>query len=497
MPTYDWNDFEVVASRATTPHFYFPPVPELPEGWKAMDFQLAGAEYILARNHGILGDQPGLTKTAQSVLVSNGIGATSNLVVCPASLRLNWQREIWRWSMIPNVSTQIVAKAKDGVSHRHHYVIISYDLLNNPDIMQAILDKTWDHVILDEAHALKDPKGNRRTKAICGWVDSGTYREGIADVAGRFTLASGTLMPNQPVECYNAIRLTNWDAINQASLDDFRDYYYDFGGGMVRSPVFDPVRQIWKTELHYSTKVRNVPRNLEDLQYRLRKYVMVRRLKDQVMSQLPPKQWHFIPVETTAEIRKALRHPGWAVVEQMYELDPDAFERDIPIDGAISTARLELGEAKAPVCADYIEELLLEGVTKIVVAAWHHTVLDYLRERLAKHGLVYMDGSTSPGNKQIAVDTFQDDPDTKIILGQMIPLGEGWTLTEAQDVVLVEPFWVPGKNDQMLDRIHRMGQKGTRVVGHVPVVPGTMDERIISTAIEKDINIYLATDHQY
>jgi len=76
----------------------------------------------------------------------------------------------------------------------------------------------------------------------------------------------------------------------------------------------------------------------------------------------------------------------------------------------------------------------------------------------------------------------------------MMPLGEGWTLAVAQDAVICEPDWVPGKNDQLLDRIHRMGQEGDYIIGHVPVVPDTLDERILATAIAKDRNIYKALD---
>ena len=135
-------------------------------------------------------------------------------------------------------------------------------------------------------------------------------------------------------------------------------------------------------------------------------------------------------------------------------------------------------------------------MTKIVVSAWHKTVLHYLRDELKSLGLVYMDGTTSAANKQKAVDIFQEDPDVAIILGQMIPLGEGWTLTEAQDVVMAEPDWVPGKNDQLLDRINRFGQQGDHTIGHVPVVPGSLDEKILSTAIVKDQNIYKALDKE-
>ena len=482
------DSFNVEASRAVTPYFYRAPVPEvLPRNMKPLEFQFAGAEYALSRHHSLIGDAPGLTKTAQSVMVGNAIEAEHTIVVCPASLRLNWVREIWAWSTLENVSTYPVLSAKDGINPDANYVIISYDLLRNEAIMSALCAEHWDHLILDEAHYLKDPKGNRRTQAICA-------EDGLRSVVGRITALSGTILPNQPIECYNLFRLLDWEAIECMSLKGFRNEFYEEGGGMVRSPLWDETKQAYVSVLHWSDNVRNVPCNLAELQRLLRDNIMVRRLKEQVLHELPPKQWHPFPLVSTTAIRKAMRHPGWKQAEKLYDLDPNSFNRGIPIDGAISTARRELGEAKAPAVASYIDDLLDGGVDKLVVAAWHHSVLDYLRERLSKYGLVYMDGSTTPVKKQTAVDLFQDREQIRIILGQMRPLGEGWTLTAAQDVVFVEPDWVPGVNDQLLDRVHRMGQEGGHTIGHIPVVPGTMDERILGTAIAKDVSIHAALD---
>ena len=93
---YPSDDFDIAASWAQEPFFYEAPVPDrLPEGWHVMRFQLAAAEYCVARNHALIGDEPGVTKTAESILVGNAIGAKRTLVVCPASLRLNWE-SVWR-----------------------------------------------------------------------------------------------------------------------------------------------------------------------------------------------------------------------------------------------------------------------------------------------------------------------------------------------------------------------------------------------------------------
>jgi SNF2 family DNA or RNA helicase len=177
-------------------------------------------------------------------------------------------------------------------------------------------------------------------------------------------------------------------------------------------------------------------------------------------------------------------------------MDPEAFDSAVPVDGAFSTAWRELGEAKAPEVLAYARELLEGGVEKLVVGAWHKTVLHYLRYGLAEYGVAYMDGSTSSRRKQAEVDRFQNDPDCRIILGQIKSMGEGWTLTQAQDALLAEPHPVPGKNEQFFDRIHREGQKGDHVICHVPVVPDSLDERMLARAIEKDISINEALDGQ-
>jgi SWI/SNF-related matrix-associated actin-dependent regulator 1 of chromatin subfamily A len=489
------QDYDVAASKAQEASFYHAPHPE---DVQPMDYQFAGAEYALARDHCIIGDAPGLGKSCEGVLIGNAIEAKRTLVVCPASLRLNWQREVNMWSTIENVTTYPVLKAKDGISSEANYVIMSYSLLAKDNLLDAILDLNWDHVILDEAHAMKDPKGNTRTKAIAGWESQWGYIPGLVDVTNRFSLLTGTLMPNQPVEAYNAIRLCNWDAIDQMSLDAFRNYYYGKGGGMVRGPYehFDQKRQqiVMKHGLHWSDEVRNKPRRLSELQERLRKNVMVRRLKQDVLTQLPPIQWHPFPLEMTGALKKALKHEGFQQAEKLYDIDPEAFDGGIPIDGAISSARRELGEAKAPQVVAYVEEILREGAEKVVVSAWHRSVLDILRKGLEKYGLVYMDGNTSATKKQMAVDDFQLNDKIRIILGQKMPLGEGWTLTKAQDTIDAEPDWVPGRNEQLVERVNRMGQTGEYTIGHLAIAPGTLDERIINNMVKKAQNIYAALD---
>ena len=481
------NAFRIERSRALTPLFFEGAYPENSDGKRPLPFQHAGAEFALAKPHCLIGDQPGVGKTLQGILISNAMEAKRTLVICPASLRRNWEREVWRWSMVENVKTYPVFKASDGVDLGADWVILSYDLLRNGTIFEALMSKTWDHVILDEAHAIKDPKGNKRTAAICA-------PDGIPQVAGRLTLLSGTIMPNQPIEVYNAARLLDWDSIDRMSLDAFRNHYYGEGGGMVRGMVFDPQVGGTVSKLHWSDKVRNQPRNLDELQARLRGTFMIRRTKDEVLPQLPPKRYSMEPLELTSDIRQALRHPGWGTISKLYEATDGDFDMEIPIDGDISTARRLLGEAKVEPICDLIDELMKSGVEKLLVTAHHQSVLAATKARLGKYGLAYMDGGTSANRRQAEADKFMQDAGCRIILGQTQVIGEGWTLVAAQDCVLMEPDWVPGRIEQTVDRLHRQGQKGEYVLAHLPIVPGTLDERIIARAVQKDAHIYEALD---
>lgn len=476
-------DFRIERSRALAPLFYRAPTPP---GMTAREYQFAGVEEALNRENAIIGDAPGVGKSAQGVMISNAIGAKQTLVICPASLRLNWGREINLWSTKENVSVSIVSKATQGISFRHDYVVASYDALRNSYVVDAIMENRWDHVIYDEAHYLKDPKGNKRTRAICA-------PDMLPSVVGRTDLLTGTLMPNQPIECYNAMRLLDWSSIDYMSEDAFRNFYYGKGFGFVNARVAGTN----KWEAKPSNQVRNQPRNLDDLQARLRRHLMIRRLKEDVLAELPAKQWHPFPLAMTSGIRDALSHPGWKRAEKLYGLNAGAFDAGVPIDGEISTARRLLGEAKADAVADYIEDLIkLEGKEKLIVTCWHRSVIDLLRDRFhkAKFQWVEMVSGMSDRAKESAKEQFQTDPRKTIILGQSMVMGLGHTLTAAQDVVMAEFDWVPGNNDQVLDRVHRMGQRGSYVLGHLPVVPGTLDERVLSTAIEKDQHIHAALD---
>jgi SNF2 family DNA or RNA helicase len=145
-----------------------------------------------------------------------------------------------------------------------------------------------------------------------------------------------------------------------------------------------------------------------------------------------------------------------------------------------------MGVTTAPQAADYIKTLLDGGVDKIVVFGWHIEVLDILQRQLMRYGVLRIDGSTTPKNRQERVDAFMTQPKMRVMLGNIQSMGTGVDGLQkvCQRCVLVEPSWTPGENQQAIDRLDRGGQTGT-VQADFLVPPGSVIEKILVAALHK------------
>ncbi len=161
--------------------------------------------------------------------------------------------------------------------------------------------------------------------------------------------------------------------------------------------------------------------------------------------------------------------------------------------GQISTVRREMGEAMLPGMISYIQMLLDGGIEKLVVFAHHKSVIAGLKEKLSKYNPVVIQGSTPSKKRQEAIDGFQEDVSIRLFIGQLNAAGTGITLTAASDVVLAEASWVPGENEQAVDRCHRIGQRGS-VLARYLVVEGSISEKIISRSLKKHQTTHAALD---
>lgn len=460
----------IALSRAETSGCHF----KVPYGEELFDFQKASLEYALSRNTSLIADQPGLGKTPMAIVYANEISAKRVLVICPAALRHQWARRIRQWStMGGKYVIYPVVNGRNGIHPSAEWTVISFALARNPSLVAAIGRLAYDLCIIDESHNLKDPESSQ-TRAIYG--DShGQYRwkrgkeplPAIVTRCAHILCLSGTPIVNRPLEAYTTSRALCWDAIDYLSLDRFRER-------------FNPQKQLVFASGKRMTdeKIGRV----KELGNRMRGMFMARHNKRDVMTQLKMPKYEVVQVEETGEVKKALQ------AESMLGMDIETLTttNDYQVLGHIATVRKEMGVALAPQAAEYVSLCLDGGEDKIVVFGHHIEVLDILQQKLARYGVLRIDGSTSPRRRQEYVDIFIRDPHMKIMLGNIQSMGTGVDgLQEvATHCVLVEPSWTPGENQQAVDRLDRGGQQG-HVQADFIVAPGSITEKILVSALTK------------
>lgn len=435
-------------------------------------FQRASVLYASTRKNVLFGDAPGLGKTVQAILLANLKGYTRVLVICPATVRLHWQKFIREWSTIPRVLAYPVLKSSDGVHPKAHYVITSYEVARD-GLWPVLMGYDWDLLIIDEAHYLKTPD-SLRTRALFGGGAKQYANGGLADRAGQIAALTGTPLPNRPREGYTIARALAWDAIDWATFATFKSR---FNPGATETSI-EPSGKIKR----YSWE--GVGR-LPELNARLRTSFMVRRLKEDVLKDLPAKEYELTYVETTGAILRALR------AERLLDIDPEELANNsFSFDGGeVATVRRMMGEAMAPGAIEHCRTVLDGSDEKLVIFSYHQNVMDVIKQGLHNYGVLTIDSrvpmTRRTGGQHSMVELFRNNPDYRVII---IQIGTAVGIDGLQDVasqcVFAEPDWVPGNNEQCLDRLHRMGQAGS-VLAQFLVAKDSLAEYILSRAIDK------------
>lgn len=457
---------EIEASWATTSGAHI----KCPADKELWDFQKADVDYALRRTNTLVGDQPGLGKTPIAICFANEIAAKRVLVICPASIRLQWMRRIQEWTTMGwDYYVHIISNGKRGVHPNAAWTICSYDLTRNEAIAAALAKGTYDLLILDEAHYLKTADA-RRTQAIFG----GSRKHALTPLASRcgaILALTGTPLPNRPREAFTLARGLCYDSIDWASEDDFRQRY----NPSLKRDFVDP--ETGKTKVFIDERT---GRHAE-LQNRLRAHFMTRHLKRDVMPQLKMPMYDIIQMEETGPVLAALK------AESLLDIDPEQLEgADISALGHVSVVRKQMGIALAPQVADYVKMLLDGGEEKIVLFAWHIEVLSIIERALVEYGVVRVDGRTGPKLKEKLVNDFIKNPNIQVIIGNVLSLGTGTDGLQlvSNHALIAEPSWTPGENIQCFDRLDRGGQART-VQGEIFVAPNSFAERILAAALRK------------
>ena len=396
------------------------------------------------------------------------------LVICPAFLRLNWRDELRKWlgNDIPADSIAVVdSKAaitalKDLPEARRKIVIISYDLATalEEDFLRKTLNISC--VLVDEAHYLKN-SGSKRSKAIIPFVKQ----------CRRVILITGTPMISKPRELFPLLSAIRPDVFT--TFKAFGDRFCD------------PSWNTWRKALEYEG-ARNVP----ELTYLLKRFLMIRRLKSEVLSQLPDKVRQILHVQLDtkdpvakeiATIMADMRSKVKEIEDILLKIENPAalMARKGDVLADISKCYHLTGRAKIPYVKQYIQDLFEQNI-KIILFAVHLEVLDAVEQEAIKQGVGYMriDGSTAEEKRHENVQKFQNDENTRLAILSLGSSGLGLTLTASSTVVFAEMFWNPSMMLQAEDRAHRISQKSSVNCIYMTST-NTLDDKIIKVLHKK------------
>jgi len=420
--------------------------------------------------------------TPTSIAYCNEREAQRVLVIVPASVRLQWAAQIKAWSTIPMVKVSTMLKVKDGIHPTAHYQILSYDTARNPAIIRAISKYEWDVLICDEAHKMKNINA-LTTRAIIG-NSRGEYHHGehkmkaIAGHCREHLALTGTLLLNRPSEAYVLFRFFDWQAIDFASEEKFKERY----NRQADMKTIEGKR--FKLE---STSLE------QELQNRLRVNIMARHEKKDVLKFMKPPRYAIVRCEENGSVKSALDAEDLLGIS----IDDVQTTKDFEILGHIAEARRLMGTALAPQIAEYAKDFLEGSDEKLAIFGWHIDVLEIFEQQLSRFGTVRIDGRKSPAAREKAVDDFVNDDKVRVFIGNIQAAGTG--LDGLQKVCsrcyLAEPDWVPAQNEQAVSRLDRFGQENV-VTAEIFVAPGSISEKILVRALEKMNTIHKVLDQK-
>ncbi len=427
-------------------------------GGELKPFQRAGVSYLLSQRRAFLADEQGLGKTIEALAALEADGAYPAVVVCPASLKLNWLRELERW--LPDRTAHALVGTGGGVStpatEPVDVTVVNYDILAaRLEQLQALRPRA---LVLDESHYCKNAAA-KRTQAVQRLAAT-VPREGLV------MALTGTPVMNRPPELIAQLRILGRLA--------------DFGSGA-----------------QFGRRFRGTDAHLR-LHWHLRARCFVRRLKSEVLPQLPAKTRAVVPVELDNEAEYRLAEHD--VVAWLQSQPLDLRELDAKVAAALRAERLvrlnalKLLAARGKLHASltWIHDFLSSG-ERLVVFAHHREIQRAVLERFP--GALHILGEDSHAARDAALRAFQapDSAENQLIVCSIAVAGQGITLTQSSNVAFLELDWTPAKHDQAEDRCHRIGQQDAVNASYL-LAADTVDETIATLLEHKRAVIGAVTD---
>ncbi len=393
--------------------------------------QIEGIAFLLGRRRAILADDMGLGKTRQAIVSLRHLTpAGPRLVVCPASVKRNWAREI---AVVAPDSPVLVVEGSAPIAPTGEWVIVNYDILGRH--MDALQRVPWAALVFDEAHYLKNHTSTRSRHARQLTTTAGTAVPGLA-----VQLLTGTPLTSRPRDLFVLLQLAA-HPLGRSFLAFAKRYCAAEKG-----------EYGWKT---------GGASNIEELTVQLHG-VMLRRTKDEVLA-LPPKLRTWIPVEVP-------RSTGARAIKKVFELlagrhARPAAARDVELRrrgqllAFLVEARQALAFAKTAATLDFVKGTIDQGQKVIVFSCFDGPIRKFAAE-LGPTAVV-LTGKTPTDARQHLVDRFQHEDVVRVFVANIVAGGTGLNLTAATQVVFNDLDWLPTNHWQAEDRAYRIGQTRT------------------------------------
>ncbi len=447
----------------------------LPKGRELRGYQRAGVEFIVERNGGLIADEMGLGKTVQAICACNVIRPKRVLIVCPSTVKQNWVIEWKRWTTLPltiGITTSAINAGTD-------VEVINYDIAFRKK--EYLRDTKWDVVIFDESHRLKNNNAQRTIALFGGVIIDNAKRTRIYVKPLRASVRicmSGSPILNRPIEIFPTLR-------------------YLLPSGFPDKMAF--ARRYCNMKHTGFGMDMNGSSNEEELQKLLRSTVMIRRMKAEVLTELPPKVRQIIEIDPTTKIKAALKKFADFAIPGELEAGEDLLDEGaytalvrtmsgarVPSFEEIAALRKEEAIELIPLVLDHLDDIL-DSKEKVVVFFHHNEVGERIKEHFGD-SCVLMYGKTPIPQRQGIVDKFQNDPNCRVFAGNLQTAGVAITLTASDHVVCAEYPWTPGDLTQAEDRCHRFGQTKTVLVQHL-AFRGSLGATMLKYIVGKQTNI--------
>ncbi len=442
-----------------------------PRGLELMPHQARFLESVRDGHRSfLLADEPGLGKTAQSVIAASVAEAYPLLVVVPNVVKMNWAREVQRWT--PQRRVTVIHGDGDDIDAFADVFVVNYDILDRH--LSWISRFGFKGMVVDEAHMIKNVQSQRSRNVLA-----------ISDRIRERTPGGRPLL----------LALTGTPLIND--IDDFRAIWRFLGWTDAEKPGSELLA---KLESNGFTPAD--PQFYPAARESVIDMGIVRRRKIDVAADLPSKRVVDLPVELDDDLGRGIREAEKQLTDRLIirfnliksgklgrELSDEAIIRmvcaqELEESNASSTGInvftmvRQIGQAKAGLAADYAAQLA-RSVGKVVFFAKHIDVMDKAEAAFAERGLgtVSIRGDQTATFRQEQIDAFNNDPSVSVAVCSLTAAGVGVNLQASSNVVLAELSWTDAEQTQAIDRVHRIGQEEPVTAWRI-VAAQTIDARI-------------------